>query len=203
MAAIATDDAWMEECLIAISPIGGSDIQYAAETETVDFDIGDKDIEGIPLVGGGRVMKWTAEADSTITFEAYPLQAGTDTGTTGLGFYDLMHTVDSTVPIRIVNDRVRTKHRILVMWTNDPTPTTAQAVTADTFSALRIGMADGYIISVKPNFTEPILKWTIMYKTPAFDKSGAGNVMIESAAGSGASDILPVIASYTTSNKFG
>ncbi len=202
MTAAAVDDAWMEACLIAVSIQGGSDIQFAAETETVDFDIGEKDIEGVPLVNGGRVTKWTPEGDSSITFEAYPLQAGTDTGTTGLGFYDLMHSVDSSVPIRIVNDRNRDKYRVLVLWTNDPTPTTAQATTANTFSALRIGMADGHFTSVKPSFTDGILKWTVIFKVAAFDKAAAGNVMVESCAGTEAGDILPAIASYTTSNKF-
>ena len=202
MVAVATDDAWMEVCLISISIAGGSDIQFAGVTETVDFDIGDKDIEGIPLVNGGRVTKFTPEGDTTITFEAYPLEVGTDTGAVGHGFYDLMHTVDAVVPIRIVNDRKRNKYRVLVLWTNDPTPTTAHAITADTFSALRIGAADGYFTSVKPSFTDGELKFTIMYKCAAFDKAGAGNVMMESCAGSGATDILPAIASYTTSNKF-
>ena len=202
MTAAAVDDAWMEACLVGISIIGGSDIQFAAETETIDFDIGEKDIEGIPLVNGGRVTKWTPEGDSSITFEAYPLQAGTDTGTTGLGFYDLMHSVDASVPIRIVNDRNRDKYRVLVLWTNDPTPTTAQASTANTFSAFRIGMADGHFTSVKPSFTDGILKWTVTFKVAAFDKSSAGNLMMESCAGGSAPDILPAIASYTTSNKF-
>ena len=202
MAAIATDDAWMEECLIAISIIGGSDLQFAAVTETVNFDIGEKDTEGVPLVNGGRVTKWKPEGDSTITFEAYPLEAGTDTGSSGKGFFDLMHTVDSSIPIRVVNDRNRDKYRVLVLWTNDPTPTTAQAATADTFSAFRVGMADGHFTSVKPSFTEGDLKFTVMYKVAAFDKSGAGNVMMESCAGTVITDILPAIAAYTTSNKF-
>lgn len=202
MTAAAVDDAWMETCLIAISKIGGSDIQFAGITETVDFDIGEKDIEGIPLTNGGRVTKWTPEGDTTLTFEAYPLEAGTDTGTTGKGFYDLMHTVDASVPIRVINDRNRDKYRVLVLWTNDPTPTTAQSVTANTFSALRIGVADGHFTSVKPSFTDGELKFTVMYKCAAFDKSAAGNVMMESCAGTTAGDILPAIASYTTSNKF-
>lgn len=202
MTAAAVDDAWMEVCLIGISKIGGSDIQFAALTETVDFDIGEKDIEGIPLVNGGRVTKWTPEGDSTITFEAYPLEAGTDTGATAKGFYDLMHTVDASVPIRITNDRNRDKYRVLVLWTNDPTPTTAQSVTANTYSALRIGMADGHFTSVKPSFTDGILKYTVMFKVAAFDKAAAGNVMMESCAGTTAGDILPAVASYTTSNKF-
>jgi len=163
MTAAVVDDAWMEACLIAISKVGGSDIQFAALTETVDFDIGEKDIEGVALVNGGRVTKFSPEGDSSITFEAYPLQAGTDTGTTGKGFFDLMHTVDSSVPIRITNDHNRDKYRVLVLWTNDPTPTTAQAATANTYSALRIGMAEGFFTSVKPSFTDGILKFTVTF----------------------------------------
>jgi hypothetical protein len=202
MTAAATDDAWMEECLIAISKVGGSDVQFAGITETVDFDLGEKDIEGVALVNGGRVTKWSPEGDSSVTFEAYPLEAGTDSGAVGRGFYDLLHSADSSVPIRITNDRNRDKYRCLFLWTNDATATTAQSATAENYSALRIGLADGHFTSVKPSFTDGILKWTVTYKTAAFDKSGTGNVMIESAAGASGTDVLPAIGSYTTSAKF-
>ena len=203
MTAAAVSDAWQEVCLIGISIQAGSDIQFAGLTETVDFDLGEKGIEGVPLVNGGRVTKWSPEGDATITFEAYPLQAGTDTGTTAKGFYDLMHTVDASVPIRVVNDRTRNKYRVLVLWTNDTTVTTAQSTTTNTYSALRIGLADGHFTSVKPSFTDGILKFTVEYKCAAFDKSGTANKMMESCAGTTAGDILPAVASYTSSNKFG
>lgn len=202
MAAIEINDGWMETCLIGISKIGGSDIQFAALTETVDFDIGEKDIEGVALVNGGRITKWSPEGDSSITFEAYPLEAGTQTGTTGNGFFDLLHSVDASTPLRISNDRNRDKYRVLVMWTNDSGVTTAQSITTDTHSALRIGMADGHFTSVKPSFTDGILKYTITYKVVAFDKAGNSNIMMESCAGADGTDILPAIASYTTSAKF-
>jgi len=202
MTAVAVEDAWMETCLIAIAKIGGSDVQFAGLTESIDFDLGEKDIEGKALVNGGRITKWLPEGDSEVTLEAYPLEAGTDTGTTGHGFFDLLHSSDGSVPIRIVNDRNRDKTRILALWTNDPTPTTAQAATADTFSAFRIGLADGHITSVKPSFTDGELKFTVKYKCAAFDKSAGGNVMVESCAGASGSDILPAIAGYTTSYKY-
>lgn len=203
MAADPTEDAWMEECLVAISVIDGSDVQFAALTETIDFDVGEKDIEGVPLVNGGRVTKWNPESDTTVTIEAYPLQAGTDTGTTGIGFYDLLHTQDTTVPVRVVNTRNRYKVRMLVLWTNDATAVTAQSITAADASAIRFGMAEARVTSTKASFTDGILKWTIMVKCAPFDKAGDGNVMWESAAGSGATDLLPVIAAYTSANKFG
>jgi len=203
MAATAVDDAWMEVCLLTISAIGAaSDVEFAGLTETLDFDIGDKDIEGIPLINGGRVTKWNPQGDSTLTIEAYPLEAGTATGTAGKGFFDLMNTADAVAPIRIINSRTRLKYRILAMWTNDATATSAKSVTAANASALRIGLADGYFTSVKPSFTDGIVKFTITYKCPAFDKAGNGCVMIESCAGA-ASDVLPAVAAYTTANKFG
>ena len=200
-AAAEVDDAWMEKCLIAISSEGGSDVQFAAVTETVDFDIGEKGIEGIALVNGGRVTKFNPEGDTTVTFEAYPLEAGTVSGAVGTGFFDLMHTVDTSQPIRVVNDHTRTKYRILVLWTNATDMTTAQATTTATFSGMRIGMAEAYITTVKSSFTDGMNKYTITAKCAAFDKAAAGNVMIESTDGTAAAQ-LPAVAAYTSSAKF-
>jgi len=197
MTAAAVDDSWMETCLVGISVLAGTDVAFAALTETVDFDVGEKDIEGVPLVNGGRVTKWSPEGDSSITLEAYPLEAGTDSGTTGKGFFDLLHAQDAAVPIRISNTTARSKYRVLVLWTNDATATTAGAITTNTYSALRIGLANGHFTSVKPSFTDGMLKFTVVYKCAAFTKAGASNVMMESAAGTTATDILPIIAAYT------
>ncbi len=103
------DDAWIETCLIGIAKIGGEEVQFSSITETSDFDIGEKDIEGMALVNGGRVTKWSPEGDSTITFEAYPLEAGA-----GEGFFDLLHdedvlvtsTTDSTTSNKLVDSTV-------------------------------------------------------------------------------------------------
>ncbi len=202
MTAIAVDDAWMETCLIAISPLDGSDVQFAGITETVDPDIGEKDIEGKPLVNGGRVTVFKPEGDTTITLEAYPLEAGTSSGTVGKGFFDLMHSADVAVPIRVINDHVRTKYRMLLLWTNDPTVTTAESITTENYSAFRIGAANGHITAGKPDFTDGTLKYTVKFKCAAFDKAGDGNIMMESCAGAEATDILPVIAAYTATAKF-
>ncbi len=330
-------DAWMEECLIGISVIGGEEVQFSSLAETVDFDIGEKDIEGLALVNGGRVTKHNPEGDSSITFEVYSLETGA-----GEGFFDLMHgsgdivsgtttstsanklvdssenfntqgvrigdrinnttdttyanvtaidsattlsvsadvftssenytitrgvlivdgtttsttsdklvdssevftnriavgdkirnTTDNTeatvtaidsastlsissdimatgedyiiseAPQRVINNRVREKYRILVLWTDKVAPVKAGEAIANTLNALRIGYANGYITSVKPSFTDGTLKFTITYKCTAFNKSGSANVMMESCAAGGGGDALPVVADYTTSNTFG
>lgn len=200
-------EAWQETALVSIALQGGTDVQFATLIETVDFDIGDKDVEGVALISGGRVMKWSPQADSTVTFEAYPIEVGTASGTTGKGFFDLVNTVDSSYPLRVYNDHTRNKYRILFLQTNDTTVTTAQAVTTNTFQAQRIGMAEAYFTSVKPSFTDGIMKWTVTAKCGPFDKANTGtagsNIMMESCMGTSSTDVLPAIAAYTTSNKFG
>jgi len=198
MTVAAIDDAWMETCLIGISVIGGSEVQFAAITETVDFDVGDKDIEGIPILNGGRVTKFNPEADSTITFEAYPVEAGTDSGTTGQGFFDLVHSQDATEPTRIENDHVRNKYRVVVTWTTDVITTASQDIDVNEH-AFRIAMANGRFTSVKPSFTDGILKFTVTFKCPAFDKSSGSNVMMESTDGT---ILIAALNAYTTSNNW-
>jgi len=205
MTADPIEDAWMETCLIEVQRYSDATAHsMAAITESVDFDVGDKDIEGIPIVNGGRVTKWSPEGDSTLTFEAYPLEAGTiDTQTIGTGFSDMLHTQDLAVPIRVINTRNRDKFRVLALWTNDSTATTAASATAADASALRIGLVNSYCTSVKWSFTDDILKCTAIFKCAAFDKAGLGNVLVESAAGASGSDLLPAIAAYATTYKFG
>ena len=331
------DDAWMEECLVGISVIAGEEVQFASIIQTVDLDIGEKDIEGLALVNGGRVTKWTPEGDSTITFEAYPLETGA-----GEGFFDLLHgngdivsgtttganaddlidssenfttqgvkvgdritnTTDTTYatvtaiedantlsvsadiftsgenytitrgvrivtgtttsdsssklvdssevftdriaagdtvinttdnqrayvtaidnattlslsadiidsgedyiisesPQRVINNHIREKYRVLVLWTDKTSTVLASEAIANTLNAFRVGYAGGHFTSVKPNFTDGDLKFTVIYKCAAFDKAAASNVMMESCAAGEGSDALPAIADYTTSNKFG
>lgn len=197
---MVTYDTWSETCKIAIAAQGGADVQFAAITETVDIDIGDKDFDAIATLAGGRLVKFTPQDVTTITMEAYPVDAGTDTGTTGKGFFDLMHTVDSSQPIVVAQDRVRNKYRVAVLWTDATVNAEAQVV-APTNNALRIVAADGFFTSVKPSFTDGVLKFTVSYKVPAFDKSAAANVKIESVSGS-ATATLTALASYTSTVKW-
>ena len=202
MVATLQEDAWMEKCFIAICPIGGTEKSYHGLTETVDIDPGEKGIEGIPLVNGGRIRRWSPQTDGEITFEAYPIFAGTDSGSTGKGFFDLMHAADASTPIRIPNDFNRTKHRIAILWTNDTTVSSATTSTTNTYSGFRFVCADAIITSVKASFTDGVLKFTITAKWTAFDKNASANAIYESCEGSGAGDILPALAAYTSSYKF-
>ena len=141
--------------------------------------MGDKDIEAIATMKGGRLVKYIPQEITTITLEAYPLEAGTDTGTTGKGFFDLMNTQDATQPVSISVDHVRNRYRIALLWTNDTGNASADAAVASGSYALRI-VGCGFFTSVKPSYTDGVVKFTVQMKCPPFKKDGSANINLKS-----------------------
>ena len=200
---MAQPDTWSEVGKIAIAAQSGTDVPFVTITETMDIDIGDKDFDVINTIAGGRLVKFNPQEPTTITLEAYPVEAGTAglaSATEGTGFFDLMNTLDNTQPVVVSNDRTRTKYRMAIMWSDAAVDAEAQVV-APTNYALRVVAADGYFTSVKPSFTDGVLKFTVMFKIPAFDKTGTANVKVESVGGA-ATATLTALASYTSSTKW-
>jgi len=187
-------DAWTETGYVAITKKGETDVEFRTITETVDIDLGDKDFDVIATLAGGRLVKFTPQEPTTITLEAYPVEAGTDSGDTGKGFFDLMNTADSTQPLSISVDRNRDQYRIVCLWTDDTTITSATSALGPNQTGLRLIAKNGYFTSVKPSFTDGILKFTVTFKCPPFDKDGNANITIESTDGTAS---LDAVSSYT------
>lgn len=192
-------DSWSEIGYCSITAQSGSAVEFRTLTETVDIDIGDKDFDAIPIINGGRVVKFNPQEDTEITLEAYPVEAGTVSGAVGYGFFDLLNTQDSSQPLVIPVDHTRSKYRMSLLWTDATDVTTAEDTVSGAKAGLRIMAADGFFTSAKPSFTDGVLKWTVKYKVPAFDKNAAANVKIESTDGSAN---LSGASAYTSSNKF-
>lgn len=198
-------DTWSETALVSIAAQGGTDVKFGCITETVDIDFGDKDFDVISTLCGGRLVKFNPQEPTSITLEAYPLDAGTTgftTATTGAGFYDLMTTYDATQPVLFPVDHNRNKFRVAIMWTDSTTITdAASAVVTPTNNAMRVVAADGFFTSVKPSFTDGLLKFTVTYKVPPFDKNASANIKVESISGA-ATATLTALASYTSTVKW-
>jgi len=188
-------DTWSETAKVAIAAASAADQNFQTITETVDIDIGDKDFDVIATLAGGRLVKFTPQEPTTITLEAYPVEAGTTSGATGEGFFDLMNTVDASQPQIIVSDRVRNKYRISILWTDSTSVTYSHQEVGMPYTALRVAAADGFFTSVKPSFTDGVLKFTVTYKVPPFDKDGTANVCIMSTDGTAT---LTAMVSYTS-----
>ena len=184
---------WSELANVGITILDGSEVQFATITETVDIDIGDKDFDAIATLKGGRLVKFNPQDVTTITLEAYPLEAGSSS-TTGNGFFDLMNTQDATQPVSIAVDHQRDQYQMVVLWTEDTDVTTAGSAVTNSNEALRIVAKNGYFTGVKPAFTDGVLKFTVTFKCPPFTKAGTANVTMESTDGI---EDLSAVSAYT------
>lgn len=197
------DDAWQEEALISFAAQSGTDIPFQGLTQSIDPDLGEKDIEGIPLVNGGRVTAFTPEGDSTVTLEAWPIEAGNEdisAATVGKGFHDLVQAEDTAQPLAITSTTSRSKYRLAILWTDDTSATNASsALSAAAKKGYRLVFANGFVTKATPSFIDGRLKFTITYKVAPFDKSGNAQVMIESTDGTAT---LTALQSYTSTIKW-
>lgn len=169
-------DAWTETALVSIQKLSGSEVQFAAITDTVDISEGDWAGEGIPTLAGGRLWKQNPKEDGEITLELYPIELDT---TTGVGLFQQFTggTWDTDEPEATdvaftTADRVRDQFRVVILWTNDGATTTANATTSASTDSLRFAAMGCRLTSHKASYTDGQLKITATFKYPAFDKTG-------------------------------
>lgn len=192
-----SEDAWQRECLIEVTD-GTSTMAIHALTETVDIDMGERDLDKIDLLNLGQIPKHGAVGITTITFEGYPLQAGSAATGTGNGFFDIFANkpvVDNSQPLEIELSAVLTRFRVSVLWTDDSASTTAGGATAASTAGMRFVIADCFCTSCKTDFTDGILKQTLVFKGIGLDKAKDANIKMESAT----NGAIPTLGSYTPS----
>jgi len=196
---MAFPDAWEEVALISISKIAGSDIEFAAITETIDISEGDYPGESIMNMAGGRLWKQSPKEDGEITLEIYPLELSAATGV-GLFQQWIGGSVDSSEPLATDVtwdagvERTRDKFRVAILWTNDPAAATGAGSTASSTEAIRFFATDCRITSHKAAYTDGILKVTATFKFPAYNKAGSTSI---GAWQSGDATALASLGSYT------
>jgi len=195
MATVYPEDAHQEFVLIGITEQGGNEVQFGCITEDISaMDWGEKDIEGIPLVCGGRVAKRTPMTDESITFKGYPISADLD-GTGGIQQFHPQETADTTDPIAVSNTNLRDKYRVVLLWcdTLPASPTAASTVPGVGTAAARIQIFNAYMTAYKPSFDDKILSAEMTFKWTPFQKDGTRNKIEESTIGTAQ---LPAVTTF-------
>lgn len=191
-----TPDSFREVCLIGVLPSGGSEVQFAGFTEDITgLDFGDKDIEGVPLVNGGRVTKWSPQADESVTLKVYPISALRD-GTGVSQWFNPQDTEDTTQPVLVDNTRNRTLHALYMLWATSLPTAASSAVTAGQY-AYRVQVINAYMTSYKPSFDDKHFSAEVTFKWPPFNKAGSANKREESQSNAGTA--MPVATKTATS----
>ena len=179
---MVADDAWKELCLIGIIPAGGSETAWAGMTEDITgLDFGDKDIEGMPLANGGRVVKYTPMADESVTLKIYPVSALLS-GTGAVQWFHPQSSESSVEPIVVDNTVTRIKHRLILLWATT-LPATAGTATGAGIAAYRIQIVNAFMTSYKPNFDDKLFSAEVTFKWAPFQKDATANKREESTDG--------------------
>ena len=191
--------AWSETAFISIAryvAAGSTDVEFASLTETIDIDMGDKGIDQIVNIKGGRMVKKTPQDITTITFEGYPVDCDSVGGTGFSNLFEGGQTWDTTEPFGVNSTIVRDIYRIAIMWTDDPAVTAGAGASAASTNSYRIIFAHAWCTSMKPSFTDGILKVKLEFKCPAFNKNGTSLIHEDS----GDATAVTTLNSYNSTN---
>lgn len=182
----AVPDSWTEFYLLGITRDDSTDVevQYAGRTEDITgMDWGEKDIEGVVMGNGARLVRVVPMTDESVTLKVYPVDADLQ----GDGFVQLFHPVyttgsitnDTTVPVVVENSQERIRHKLVLLWCTT-LPAAASTVPDTGEPAYRIQIINAYMTSYKPSFDGKQLSAEVTFKWAPFDKSGNGNKREES-----------------------
>lgn len=132
MVTTGSEDAWQRKAYISVENTTLVKLQYESLSETIDIDMGERDLDVVNLLNLGQIPKHGAVGICTITFEGYPLQAGTaDTsgatrgtlsGGIASGYFDAFassQNVDSASELDIDMSNTLTRYRVAILWTDD------------------------------------------------------------------------------------
>lgn len=195
-------DIFTEVGLVNISKQSGSEMNFYAICNSVDFKIGMKDVDFIATLKGGRLANFKPMEPTEITLKLYPVEVGTDTANvaanTGTGVFDLFcgSTSDTTQPLNYSVDRSRTKYRVTFLVTDDTTVTNAVSDINLNQTGYRLIAKNGYLVEATPDeFTpESGTVWTARFKFGPFDKDGNANITAQSTDGTAT---MTMDAAYT------
>jgi len=193
----AIPDMWQERFKFSLQRANGAAIEFAGMTEDISgLDFGDKDVEGVALANGGRRMKWTPQADESVTVKVWP----TDAKLTGNGVVQWFHplgTDDGTDPINVPNSHLRPRHQAIWLWATDIGDIgNAGSATTSGQPAYRIRARNVYVTSYKPDNTDKNLGADVTLKWGPFDRTGSANKNEESTASTGGA-VLPAVPAFT------
>lgn len=192
-----SDDAWQRQAIIEVDD-GTSAILLHTMTETIDIDMGERDLDKIDLLNLGQIPKHGAVGITTVTFEGYPLQAGSASASEhGTGFFDIFASkpvVDSSGELDIDMSNTLTRYRVAILWSDDADTVYGDEAIDSEDRAIRFVIADCFCTSCKTTFTDGVMKQTLVFKGVAFDKNAVTRIKMESCT---ASETLTALGTYT------
>lgn len=188
---MAYPESYQETAMLTLKN-GSVKNNFALITESIEINSGEKQIEGLVTLSGGRITKWTPEGDTEFTAKIIPVGVGKTTDTTADGFWQYFQAgTDDTMPQSTPNSRSRNVYSVAIMFASTY-PADAFTSTATSIAAYRVVLKNAYITKfTKSGNTSDGFMADLAIKCVPFDKNGSSNITEESTDGTGA---LPNLA---------
>ena len=176
-------------------------MHFHAMTKSVDISGGEKDIEQVPTVRGGRLVAQVPQTLYTVTFVGHQIDscdpAGDSANMEGADqlFYDSGANWVTEVAGAFAKalTRNRERYQIALLWTTDSTCTSAVAATAAGSDSYRLIFNDAWMTACNPTYGDDNkLGLNFVFKVVAFN--AAGQNLIQSSTAT--STILTAPPSY-------
>jgi hypothetical protein len=184
-------DSWTEVCYIEITKEGEfaeTTNQFAAITDTVDIDWGEKAIDWTANCIGGRIPTYTPETPTAVTLEMIPVGIAKPEG---LGQFFMGDESDVVQPLSTVATRSRFTFRVALLWTSYTSVTKASQEIPITYSGLRFSFDSCKLTGLTYSFTDDILKCTATFSIRPFKKNGTTAITVQESDGT---DNMPSLA---------
>jgi len=192
----AITDPFQELALVSIQAKGGTAYQFAGIIDEISPSIGDRDIEGKPLINGGRIVKKTPQTDHELKLKIYPTSINMIDGSDLIqGFFDVDANWDDTEPLSSTNTHNQEIFQVCVAWCNDKTKMlTANGTSTLGTQARRIILKEARMTSYKDSFDDMLVSAEVTFKAPAFDINGTGTLTYQSNEEGGSTALVSVTA---------
>jgi len=170
---------------------GTTDSNIAPIITSIDISQGDKPVESVPTVSGGRILVFKPEEDTEISFEGVPVGIGDKDATSQDGLDLFFHGgTSSAAAFSVTSSLTRNIFTVTILFT-DSTVTSATSTIVSGYYALRYNFANCYMTSCKPSFSVDgglVSKYT--FKCAPRNKAGTSNITIDSTDGTASMDTI-------------
>lgn len=194
---VLEDAAWQERAFVTITKRGSTDVDFHGLISEFDFSGGAKDVEGQPLMNGGRLTQYSSQEDFEFSATLYITGATPEEGS-GIGayFHGSGDQKDGETGIyEYETSLARDDFQVAVLFTNDETVESATDAVASGSEGYRWYAEGAKLTSYEQSFDDMVLEVEVTFVIPPFDEQG-NSQLFEQEITSEATSELPSISGY-------
>lgn len=208
---VLTDGSWQDRAFVTIiRKDTEEEIDIHGATDDMGWADGMKDFDGVPTANGGRVRERQAQDDSTFNATLWQVGAATDEYESldrPRGVEEMFYESGDLTPEKnsvstFGNSLVREDYIVVVLWTNDPSVSSAtDAVSGAEYTAHRRIADQVNWIDAVPEWDNEVLKLELEGKWTPFDTQGRLNFILQDYTGDAEESLEPVTVQYVEGLK--